>query len=112
MEKSRHFSAPVDTTERMTAYGDHSIEPVSYTHLDVYKRQDHGLLQEFDSAIRTNLLATCIRPTVGRFVEANPLQSQVVTICVLKYAVEYRKRLYGKILRGRNAVQDLSLIHI
>lgn len=45
------------------------------------------------SAIQTIYWRPASAQQLGLWLEANPLQSQVVTICVLKYAVELEKTL-------------------
>lgn len=58
----------------------------------------------------SKLLANSIRPAIGRFKKTHPLQSQVVTVGILEYTVEYRKCPFGKILRSRNAIEHDSLV--
>ena len=86
-------------------------KPVSYTHLDVYKRQDLAKARGIKgvSAMKKSEL-------IERMLQEDEIEKKTGVVKIAKdhktvfttNAVEHRER----ILRARKAEQELSLIHI
>lgn len=56
------------------------------------------------------LPANSVSPAVRRFVKAYPLQTQLISERVAIHSIENSERIFGQILRGRDAVKNHGLV--
>ena len=70
--------------------------PVSYTHLDVYKRQVHGFVQSMKLTDYTNIRAVCIGEQTAKEAERYGMQVQISDQATIDSLVEKLLLLYGK----------------
>ena len=82
-----------------------STRPVSYTHLDVYKRQDKQLRVELTPAAKTFIVDSGYDPIYGARPLKRFIQSKVETLIA-------KKILQADVKPRETLLVDLSLIHI